>query len=150
MLDDLVKASEDPLAQRGLRTESKTLLTRQYSGEVLVVEYATTTMLQDQKADAVKAQIQQLIDRSQSISISTLRIGKRTLISRYLGRMRQETLRSTPEFLRYFRLGKWRQIAKYLVDTNLTKGYQKWDEILRQIVSESDDGKHIEVRDLVQ
>ena len=113
MLERASNESESTSGHAGLRTDSKTLLTRLYSGGVLIVEYSTTALMPEEQAIAVHHQIQNLIDRSKTATINTLRIDKNTLVSRYIGRMSEEKLRRTPEFMRYLRFRKWRQVAKF-------------------------------------
>jgi KaiC/GvpD/RAD55 family RecA-like ATPase len=122
------------LPQPVMRTEIQSMKTRYYPGGTLIVEFSTLGI----NVAATTDEIERLIDVAQRTLVVTCQIDRFSLVRQYAVRMCKEKLRRTPEWLRYLRFGKLKQLAVYLLTGRIERGYRMWDEVIRALPRDND------------
>ncbi|MGI9477525.1 MAG: hypothetical protein ACR2PI_12555 [Hyphomicrobiaceae bacterium] len=113
-----------------LRTDSRSMLQKGFGGGVLLVEFATNRLVESHHKMQAKLGIPKLVALADRVITVTYSIDKKELLRRYRQRMAHETLRRTPELLRYLRFGKWKGYLKLGLSNDIEQGYREWREIL--------------------
>ena len=127
-----------PSTTRALRTDSRTLHQKAFSGGTLLVEYATNTLIDPTQLRSANDEILALLARATRVHLVTYVVDRRELVSRYIARMKDETLRRTPGILRYLRIGKLKAIIRLSVSQDVEKGYANWQRLLDGLPSHPD------------
>ncbi|MEL6297751.1 MAG: hypothetical protein AAFQ45_04185 [Pseudomonadota bacterium] len=125
-----------------LRTDARSIRANRFSGGAIIVEYATSAFLNRRDYAQRVADLTALISKARRARIVTCRIGRSEAARRYRTRMKHETLRRTPETLRYLRIDKWRKYLRYLIGREIPAGYAAWARVeaaLRELFEERRD-----------
>jgi adenylate kinase family enzyme len=112
-----------------VRTEIQSMRGKDYHRGTLIVEFSTIGV----DVASTVAEIERLIDVAQRKLVVTWQIDRFSLTRQYAKRMAKERLRRTPEWMRYLRFGKLKQLTAYMFSRRIEHGYRKWAEILRSL-----------------
>ena len=112
-----------------VRTEIKSMRKRDYQCGTLIVEFSTLGIDITETA----AEIDRLVKAAKRKLMVIWVIDRFTLARQYGKRMQGERLRRTPEWLRYLRFGKIKQLGIYLLTYQVEKSYRTWGEVLQKM-----------------